>query len=121
MLVTTVDVVMAKLADDVPCKIVTLAGTDTTLGLLLVNETTTFPDATALAVTVPVDPLPPVTSDGFAVTVARVNTGVVPGPSSGVTLAMKASPQKTSGSPFQTRSTAPGVVGKLTDIVCPVT
>jgi hypothetical protein len=120
-LVVTGEVVMAKLADDAPCAIVALAGTDTTLGSLLVKDTNTLPGAGAFTATVPVDPLPPVTADGFAVTVARLKTGVVPGPSTGVSLATNASAQKTSGSPAQTLSGAPGVVGKSADIVWPVT
>ena len=112
---------MGKLADDAPCAIVALAGTDTTLGSLLARDTTTLPGAGAFTETVPVEPLPPVTAEGSAVTVARPKTGVVPGPSSGVNFAINASAQKMSGSPFQTLSRAPAVVGKLADIVWPVT
>ena len=69
--------------------------------------------AGAFTETVPVALLPPVTAEKFVVTVASPKVGVVPGPSTGVSLATNASAQKMTGSPFQTRSGAPGVVGKF--------
>ena len=120
-LVVTGAVVIGKLALEAPAAIVAFAGTDTTAGLLLARDTTTVAGAGAFTETVPVTLLPPVTAEGFAVTVASPNTGVVPGPSTGVSLATNASAQKMTGSPFQTRSGAPAVVGKFADIVWPVT
>jgi hypothetical protein len=114
-LVVTAEVVMAKLADDAPCGIVAVAETDTTLGSLLASDTIVTAGAGALTETVPVEPLPPMNCEGFAVTVESAKAGVVPGPSSGVTLATNASAQKMRGSPFQTLSKALGVVGKLVD------
>src|SRR5262245_61750581 len=108
---------MTKLAEDAPCAITALGGTDAMFGWLLVRDTITSAGAGALTETVPVELLPPVIVEGSAVTVARPKTGVVPGPSSGVNLVMNASAQKMSGSPFQILSGAPGEVGKLADIV----
>ena len=66
MLAATDDVVAANVAVVAPAPIVTLAGTFAAAVLLLVSDTTAPPDgAPELSVTVPVDPVPPVTLDGL--------------------------------------------------------
>jgi hypothetical protein len=62
----TDDVVAANVAVVAPAAIVTLAGTFAAAVLLLVSDTTAPPDGAAeLSVTVPVDPVPPVTLTGL--------------------------------------------------------
>ena len=64
----TADVVMGKFAEVEPAATVTLAATVAAAVLLLVSVTTAPPvGAAAFSVTVPVDPVPPVTLVGFVV------------------------------------------------------
>ena len=65
----TAEVVMGKVAVVAPPATVTLAGTDATETLLLARETIAPPAGAAdPSVTVPVDPVPPVTLVGFTET-----------------------------------------------------
>jgi hypothetical protein len=67
--VPTAEVVTGNVADVVPAETVTLAGRDAIEALLLVSATTAPPaGAAAPNVTVPVDPVPPVTLVGFTET-----------------------------------------------------
>ncbi len=79
----TVKVVTLKIALVAPAGMVTLAGTATTVVLLLENETRTPPlGAGALSATLPVEGDPPLTLLGFSVSEVRVG----PGGGCGVTL-----------------------------------
>lgn len=69
----TADVVAVKVAVVAPAATVTLAGTVTAAVLLLDTDTTAPPAGAAdVNVTVPVDPVPPVTLDGFTATDVNV-------------------------------------------------
>jgi hypothetical protein len=66
--VPTAIVVMGKIAEVAPAATVTLVGTVAAAMLLLVSVTAAPPTGAAtLNVTVPVDPVPPVTLDGLVV------------------------------------------------------
>ena len=69
----TVDVLTVNVAVVAPAATVTLAGTVAVAVSLLESATTAPPaGAAALSVTVPVDPVPPVTLAGFTLTDATV-------------------------------------------------
>ena len=73
VLAVTDDVVAANVAVVAPAATITLAGTVTTAVLLLVNDTTAPPaGAPDVSVTVPVEPVPPVTLDGLTATEVNV-------------------------------------------------
>src|SRR5207249_3448726 len=119
VLVATVDVAMGNLALNEPAGTVTLAGRLATAALVLDSDTAAPPDgAPDVSATVPVEPLPPTTLAGFALTedIAGGEGGAVPS----VSFVTNASAQKIRRSPLKTRSRAPAVVGKSDDNVCPV-
>lgn|SRR6185436_6213444 len=79
VLAVTVDVVAAKVALVAPAAIVTLAGTVATAVLPLESDTTAPPPgAAAVSVTVPVEPLPPTSVEGFSATVDKAGVVVAP-------------------------------------------
>jgi len=115
----TAAVVTANVAPAAPAEITAFAGTLTTAVLLLESDTDAPPaGAPVVSVTVPIEPFPPMTVAGLVVTDTRVGGA---GTLDGVSLVTNASAQKIRRSPFQTRSKAPGVVGKSDEPVSPVT
>lgn len=119
VLVATVDVAIGNVALNEPAGTVTLAGRLATDALLLDSDTAAPTDgAPDVSVTVPVEPLPPTTLAGLALTedIAGGEGGAVPT----VSFVTNASAQKIRRSPLKTRSRAPAVVGKSDDNVCPV-